>query len=143
VTVRYSAQDASIHQAVAATTVGFYRAVDLREPDAETYFLEDGEWDRMGSSLHGRAAIRAALAERSATRKTCHLVDNLIVSSEEADRAQARFFVSVYESVDGAPLRMMSILAGEDRLVMTPEGWRIKYRTAYRHLTSNAVAPQK
>lgn len=133
------AQDAATYQAVAATTIGFYRAVDLRLSGAEEFFLEDGEWDRMGTPLRGRAAIRAALAERSATRKTCHLVSNLVVSSPAADLAHAEFFVSVYESVDGAPLRMMSILAGEDRLVHTSAGWKIKHRTAYRHLTTTPL----
>jgi hypothetical protein len=133
---QYSAQDAQIHNAVAATTIGFYRAVDLRLSGAEEFFLEDGEWNRMGTSLQGRAAIRAALAERSATRKTCHLVNNLVVSSQTKSLAHAEFFVAVYESIDDAPLRMMSILAGEDHLVHTSAGWKIKYRTAYRHLTT-------
>jgi hypothetical protein len=133
---QYSARDAAIHNAVAATTIGFYRAVDLRLGGAEEYFLEDGEWDRLGTSLHGRSAIRAALAERSAMRKTCHLVSNLVVSSQAEDLARSEFFVTVYESIDDAPLRMMSILAGEDRLVQTAAGWKIKYRTAYRHLTT-------
>lgn len=129
-------ENAAIFNAVAAVTIGFYRAVDLRLSGAEDYFTEDGEWNRMGSSLHGRAAIRASLAERSAARKTCHLVSNLVVSCEEENLARAEFFVAVYESIDGAPLRMMSILAAEDRLVRTFEGWKIKYRSAYRHLTS-------
>jgi hypothetical protein len=131
-----SARDAAIYNAVAATTIGFYRAVDLRLSRAEDFFLEDGEWNRMGDSLHGRSAIRAALAERSATRKTSHLVSNLIVSSQAEDLAHAEFFVTVYESLDEAPLRMMSILDGEDRLVHTAAGWKIKYRTASRHLTT-------
>jgi SnoaL-like domain len=131
--------NAAIHNAVAATSIGFYRAVDLRLSGAEDFFLEDGEWNRMGNSLHGRPAIRAALAERSATRKTAHLVSNLVISSQAEDLAHAEFFVTVYESIDAAPLRMMSILAGEDRLVRTASGWKIKYRTAYRHLTTTAA----
>jgi SnoaL-like domain len=135
-----SGVDPAIYTAVAATTIGFYRAVDLRLPEAEEFFLEQGEWDRLGTVLRGRAAIRAALAERSPTRKTCHLVNNLVVSSAQADQAQAEFFVAVYESVDEAPLRMMSILAAQDRLVRTSAGWRIQFRTAYRHLTTTGVA---
>jgi len=33
-------------------------------------------------------------------------------------------------------LRGIRVLAGEDRLVQTAAGWKIKYRTAYRHLTT-------
>jgi hypothetical protein len=130
------ADAAAIHDAACAVTIGFYRAVDLREDGVENFFTEDAHWNRLGTALHGREAIRVAMAQRPATRTTCHLVNNLLVSSAAADQAHSRYFVAVYEGTPESPLRMLSILAGEDKLVRTDAGWKIKYRSAHRHLTA-------
>ena len=124
----------SVHHAVSATIVGFYRALDLRLDGAERFFAVDGQWMRGGVLLDGPAAICAALAARDPARVSCHLIHNMQVLTLGADQARAQYFVAVYEGVAEAPLRMVLILLAEDRLVRSAEGWKIQHKQGRRHL---------
>jgi SnoaL-like domain len=88
--------------------------------------------------LQGREAIRAAYAQRPASRITRHLVTNIRVEVLSATEARASSLVLLWAgSADdeagprGRPAQAGQVVgAFDDRFALTPEGWRIAARQA-------------
>jgi ketosteroid isomerase-like protein len=96
----------------------------LFTPDAEAFYLDM-------PPAHGYQAIedtcRAALTPLSATQ---HLISNVVVRLD-GDRASSSCYLQAQHVKTGTPGGDQFIIAGryDDRLVRTPDGWRIRERT--------------
>jgi hypothetical protein len=95
-------------------------------------FLADGVMSIGASELRGQEAIRTALLQREAMvqRRSRHIVTNALVTVHDADRAEGRFYVTVYRH-DGelatgiAPLDGPQAVGQYDmQFVRTEAGWR-------------------
>ena len=73
-----------------------------RYEDMADLFAEDGVWRRQGRALAGRAAILAALAERSTTQRVRHVVTNLQIDVVDPDTAASLLYVTAYRHDSGA-----------------------------------------
>jgi hypothetical protein len=103
-----------------------------RYQDMADLFAADGVWHRQGQALTGRAAILAALAERSTTQRVRHVVTNLQVDVLDSDTAASLLYVTAYRHDSGAkqtePPRIRApylLLAVPGRLRRTLAGWKI------------------
>jgi SnoaL-like domain len=119
---------------ISETVIGFYRALDLRQDPAEEFFAHDGVWMRLGQALQGREAIRSALESRDASRISCHLVSNLRARAVANGKAESDYFVTVYEGINDAPMRLVSILNAHDELALLEGHWKISHKHSRRHL---------
>lgn len=104
-----------------------WRYEDMADP-----FAEDGVWHRQGRALAGRAAILAALAERSTTQRVRHVVTNLQIDVVDPDTAASLLYVTAYRHDSGAkqtePPRIRApylLLVVPGRLRRTEAGWKI------------------
>ena len=69
-------------------------------------FEADGVWERPGATMTGRAEIAAALARRSPTLATRHLMSNFLVLGEREHELDAAASLTTYSSDTGlAPAR--------------------------------------
>ncbi len=100
-------------------------------------FADDGELDRDGTVLRGRAALLDLYAKRPASLMTRHLVSNVIVSLLSNERAVCQAYATVYRfrTADGSiPVPPVtcdgpeSIVEYEDQMVRTNEGWKVGRR---------------
>ena len=103
-----------------------------RYADMADLFAEDGVWLRQGQALAGRAAILAALAQRSTTQRVRHVVTNLQIDVIDADTAASLLYVTAYRHDSGAmeaqPPRIRApylLLVVPGRLRRTKAGWKI------------------
>lgn len=116
-------------------------AVDRQHYEAfVACFTEDAVLQRPGGEpLTGRAAILASYAQKSPNRLTQHLLCNHRVVVDPAGWAESSCKVLLYVSDQ----RREAVTAGrmadsqhhvgqfQDRLILTPEGWRIQKRQAW------------
>jgi 3-phenylpropionate/cinnamic acid dioxygenase small subunit len=113
--------------------VRYSRALDLRRfEELEGVFTPDAEFDAGGlGHPHGPAAIREMIeGTLTGLDATQHLVGKSLVELD-GDEAEVRTYLisqHIRESTPG-PVKHY-FLGGEyaDRVVRTPEGWRIAYR---------------
>ena len=115
--------------------VRYSRALDYRRfEELAGIFTEDAEFDAGGlGHPHGPEAIRAmiegTIGDLDATQ---HLVGkSLIEFSADGDSAEVRTYLISQHIRESAPGDVKHyFLGGEyaDRVVRTPEGWRIAYR---------------
>jgi hypothetical protein len=103
-----------------------------RYEDMADLFAEDGVWHRQGRALAGRAAILAALAERSTTQRVRHVVTNPQIDVVDPDTAASLLYVTAYRHDSGAkqtePPRIRApylLLVVPGRLRRTEAGWKI------------------
>ncbi|MBV9235381.1 MAG: nuclear transport factor 2 family protein [Xanthobacteraceae bacterium] len=103
-----------------------------RYADMADLFAPDGVWHRQGQALAGRAAILAALAERSTTQRVPHVVTNVQIEVIDADTAASLLYVTAYRHDSGAkqadPPRIRApylLLVVPGRLRRTSDGWKI------------------
>lgn len=84
---------------------GLFLSLDGRDYEAlAACFTPDGAWTRQGKTLHGHDDIKAALVTgRPATLTTIHVLTNVSIDSQTADRAQVRFYLTVYRHDASAP----------------------------------------
>lgn len=103
-------------------------------------FTEDAVLQRpAGTPLNGRAAILASYAQKSPDRLTLHLLCNHRVTVDPSGVAESSCKVLLYVSDRRRPLVPEGRRADTrhhvgqflDRLVLTPEGWRIQNRKAW------------
>jgi 3-phenylpropionate/cinnamic acid dioxygenase small subunit len=115
--------------------VRYSRAIDSRDFDAlQALFTEDATFD--GGSLGcptGAAQIRAMIeGTLTGLDATQHLVGKSLVEFEEDGQgAQVRTYLISQHIRESAPTEVKHyFLGGEyaDRVVRTPDGWRIAYR---------------
>ena len=113
----------------------YSRALDLRHfEELEGIFTEDGQFDAGGlGHPQGPAAIREMIEGTiGGLDATQHLVGkSLIVFSDDGHTAEVRTYLisqHIRESTPG-PIKHY-FLGGEyfDRVVRTPDGWRIAFR---------------
>lgn len=129
-----------------------------RAVDAQDYavlvalFTEDATLVRPGGEpLQGRAAIHASYASKSPDRLTCHVVSNHSVHVQGPALALSQCTVQLYATDKGTEYTPRGraaepvVLIGQiaDRIVRTPQGWRIQERRAWfdMHLAPGAAAP--
>lgn len=101
------------------------------------FFTEDGEFDRDGTVLRGRAALLDLYAKRPASLMTRHLVSNVIVSPLSNEQAVCHAYATIYRfrTADGSsPVPPVtcegpeSIAEYEDQMVKTDDGWKVSRR---------------
>lgn len=121
--------------------IRFFNAFDaFRYDEMAAMFAPDGVWHRQGKALHGRAAILAALDERSATQTVRHVVTNIDVTASAADDAQFLLYLTAYADDRGvAPDGEPPIIAAPFLLLTVPGScvridgkWRIADMTMTR-----------
>lgn len=106
-------------------------------PAVAALYTEDARFarpSRPGEFVEGREAILASFLARPA-RAQRHVIANVVVDVEDADRARAFSVIVLYmgDAADDGGLPVQdpkSPLVGTftDRLVRTPEGWRFAER---------------
>ena len=113
--------------------------VDHRSADwVASVFTQDTTFERRGEVLVGREAIRAAMQQRPAHIMTRHLCCPPHVEVIDSQEAVAVTPFTLYRvERTGAPAPAVPVTSSpelvgeyEDRLLRTPEGWRIKTRRA-------------
>jgi SnoaL-like domain len=115
--------------------VRYSRALDLRQfGELEGIFTPDAEFDAGGlGHPHGAAAIREMIeGTLTGLDATQHLLGKSIVEfGADGDSAEVRTYLISQHIREAAPGPVKHyFLGGEyaDRVVRTPEGWRIAYR---------------
>lgn len=113
----------------------YSRALDYRNFDElDSIFTPDAEFDAGGlghpvGPADIRAMIEGTIGHLDATQ---HLIGkSLIEFSEDGDTAEVRTYLISQHIRESAPSDVKHyFLGGEyaDRVVRTPEGWRIRYR---------------
>lgn len=100
-------------------------------------FTDDGEFDRDGTVVRGRQALRDMYAKRPASLMTRHMVSNVIVTVLSEDEAACQAYATVYRfrAPDGATAVPPVVCGGpesvaeyQDRLIKTADGWKVKQR---------------
>ena len=100
-------------------------------------FTEDGDFDRDGTVVVGRQALRDLYSQRPASLMTRHMVSNIMVTVVSAEEASSQAYATVYRfrSTNGAkPVPPVtcdgpeSIAEYRDQWVKTAEGWKFKRR---------------
>lgn len=135
------------------------RAVDGQDYAAlVALFTDDATLVRPGGEpLQGRAAILASYASKSPDRLTCHVVSNHSVhfqgghSGPGVDSALSQCTVQLYVADKRTPLTprgraaepVVQIGQIADRLVLTPQGWRIQERRAWFDMHCTPAAAQQ
>jgi ketosteroid isomerase-like protein len=131
---------AAIERECARLVLASLRAFDERDwPRYASLFTADGVFIRANAPdepLIGREAIRAALAERPASRLTRHLCTNLEIDVIDAEHARGFCYLLLYAGDASQPATRAGRPAdgvqrvGEyrDTLVRIAEGWRISRR---------------
>lgn len=100
-------------------------------------FTDDGEFDRDGTVVRGRQALRDMYAKRPASLMTRHMVSNVMVTVLSEDEVSCQAYATVYRfrSQDGTkPVPPVvcegpeSVAEYHDRLVRAADGWKIQQR---------------
>lgn len=104
---------------------------EMRWEEVAALYAPDGVMARPtapDAPIVGREAIRAAFNARP-SRITRHICANIVIDVESPSFARGRSAMLLFTNAEGPPL------VGEfnDRLVLTPEGWRFAERRG--HLT--------
>lgn len=101
-------------------------------------FAVDGQFDRRGEVVKGRAAIAASMADWSPDMVLRHVCSNLLVEVQDENNATGITYATVWRHPPEkkaerkgkvAPLTQPAALVEyHDKYVRTEEGWRIAYR---------------
>ena len=103
-----------------------------RADDFAALFAPDGVFDRMGTELVGRDAIRAIIASRPPGAWTKHVNRNLRISVAADNRsATGTCDLEMTRGIAGDPKVEQLRGAYTDQYVLTAEGWRFR-RRAFR-----------
>lgn len=95
----------------------------------------DTVWLRQGKSLTGPEEIRAALAERNPERVTSHQYSNLLVTLDDATKATARYYLTVYDNQHSSgSVQMKTILRSEDVFTLRNGQWVLTHKRSKKHL---------
>lgn len=118
-------------QAIVDLTIAYTWALDSRRyDDLDAVFLPDATAE-LGRSLTDREAIKARIAEAlDPLDASQHLVGNQQVVLD-GDRATCRTYLQAQHVKRNTPGGDLYMVAGAyvDRMVRTPDGWRIEHRT--------------
>lgn len=129
--------DVAFEHACARLVLDLARFTDSGDYTAAlALFSDDATMDRDGEVFRGIAALRQAYAQRPANRITRHVLSNIVVQRDGADRARVSSYVTVYRHIvdpehPEPPYRKAGadVLGQyEDRLVHTAGGWRLASR---------------
>lgn len=107
-------------------------------PAVASLYVEDGRMSRPSAPndfIAGRAAILAAFQSRP-PRATRHIVANILVTLEGADRASATSNILLFSGTTSSNASELPLQAPappwvgsyHDKLVRTPQGWRFSER---------------
>jgi hypothetical protein len=108
------------------------------QQDIADLFEEEGQLDREGTLISGRADLRASYAKRPSELMTRHLVSNFVARPLSLTEAMCTAYATVYRfrSAPGTrpepPVTCAgpeSIVEYSDHFVLTAQGWRIRHRT--------------
>lgn len=108
--------------------IRYATALDTRSWDLlDSCFTEDvvADYGTLGGRNEGRAAIRHAVAVVAGFDHTQHLLGNIAITID-TDEAQTSCYVHAQHVMDGDVLTIGGVY--RDRIVRTPEGWRIAHR---------------
>lgn len=120
------------------TMTRFFNSLDDRHfEDLADCMTESGVWVRQGKPLEGRSAVLSALAERSPTVLTRHLISNP-VAKIEGEAAEVTAVVTIFHHDDGSGTQPGSLSLPRAILRFTAvmgcsnEGWQIRRLTSER-----------
>jgi hypothetical protein len=100
-------------------------------------FTDDGEFDRDGTVVRGRQALRDLYAKRPVSLMTRHIVTNVMVTVVSENEANCQAYATVYRfrSQDGTkPVPPVdcygpeSVAEYQDLVVKTADGWKVRHR---------------
>lgn len=125
--------DPALEWAATRTLTTFYLCLDeSRFDDLVALFAPDGVWHRLGEALEGRAAIMAAMQERSKTLVTRHAMSNPLGVASAEGRMELASYLTVYahDSGEAAPLPLSiesprRFFVGRTRFVQDGSAWLI------------------
>lgn len=129
-------EQAAIERACSRLITAYARATDLSDGRAAAaLFAQDGQLDMPGGrSFRGRDEIARRVDEQPQGQVSRHLLANIAIHAESADRATGSLYVTMYRAQrpdSGGPLPLDGpYLIGEyqDEYRRTAEGWRIAHR---------------
>lgn len=130
---------AAIEATCQRLSIAFANAADRHDATGlSNAFAIDGQFDRRGEVVNGRAAIAASMADWSPDMILRHVCSNLLVEVQDKDHATGITYATVWRHGPEkkaerkgriAPLTQpSSIVEYHDKYVRTAEGWRIAYR---------------
>lgn len=103
-----------------------FHSIDLRDFDTVVaQFATDATWIRQGQTLTSHDAMRAALAARSLTIHTLHILTSVWVEAESASRARARGYMTVYRRDPGKPPVLPLAMEMPDLILVTDAEFRL------------------
>lgn len=123
--------EAGIAAACSQVVFRFLRHLDAREYDQlPTLMAPAGVWERAGQQLSGAEQILAAMNQRPANLKTCHVASNLSVECHSPTSATATFLLLAYAKVGDEPNHLHGIFEERSKLVLVADGWRFLHKQA-------------
>ncbi|TKR53309.1 nuclear transport factor 2 family protein [Allopusillimonas ginsengisoli] len=119
-----------------STVYRFFRALDARDHAGVAGLMAArGTWVRQGTSLVGPEAVLQALEERDPQRVTAHIVSNLWIEIATETEAQARFYMTAFETRSGQDTpQMLGVRDCVDDLILEDGTWRIWRKESRRIL---------
>ena len=126
----------AIERACERVAIAYARATDAGDGDAAAaLWVEDGVLEMPGNRRYeGRAAIRRRLLEQPPDPLSCHVLANVAVTVESADRASGSALLTIYRGnrpAAGGPVPLtVPYLVGryDDVYRRTDAGWRLAHR---------------
>ena len=111
----------------------FFFYLDEQEYDELTALMAPtGVWHRNGKALKGPEGVMEAMKMRPVGFTTRHLITNIMVDVDGADRAQATFYMTVFVHTGDArpsgplPIELpLHCSVFSETFVRTAQGWRI------------------
>ena len=130
------AERQAIEFACARVSMALGMAADRHDADAYAgFYTVDGEFDRRGEVIKGRAAIAATIKAWPADFVIRHFSGPIVIDVQDANNATGVTYFTSYQhrgplnDKGVAPMKDPQAFAEyRDRFVRTPEGWRIAYR---------------
>lgn len=93
-------------------------------------FVDDGVFDRLGTPICGRAAIRAVIADRPAGTWSRHVCSNIRIEIDADGRtARGQVDLDMQRGQHGQEPVLHWLARYDDRYVLTNDGWRIQRRS--------------
>jgi len=111
----------------------FHAYVDTyRHEEIVPLFVPDAVWIHRTGDLIGHDGIRRYLDGKSTAPIVRHVVTNVLIDVESADRARGRCYVTVYFAMPDETVNQVEgpviIVQYDDEFRRTPEGWRFSRR---------------
>lgn len=125
-----------IETACTQLSIAYARHVDFGAYDDFVDLFTETAVLELGFKLDGRDAIRTSMSKRSPQLRSRHILTNIFIEVENAERATGVSYLTLYrhigaESLQATPVEFQTPAAVghyADEFRLTEQGWRIAHR---------------